>query len=495
MKKLVQYIYILPILLVYSCETAILEQLPDNQIDMEQFYISPDASEMGLIGVYSKTIDLSWMLGEMWTLISADEVTDINHGSTGIGSGDHRDLLTPSSYAMEAVYVGPYKGISNANLLIERIPEIPDEEFAPGRKDAILGEAYFLRAFAYYHLAMRYRDVPIVTEFPKTALPEDNIIPKNTQEEVLDQVMSDLEIAIDLLPDRISEVVPGISDHDVRGRASKWAALAYKSRVHLWRQEWQDAFDAAELVIASGQFEFIEKWTEIWAGENNSKEAIWQSQGQSRDQYEMIGVYRWFCDADPTQFGVENSVSKDFDLGYKDVRYEYSIRPAGADKRAVKHFHVPSGLVIAGSDESRDKNYVLVRLTELYFAKAEAIVQSGYSLGSQQDVLDILNMIRARAADPDYIIREPDVEVPDDFVGCTGIDTLTIDDVSLEAVQMEKRREMLFEGVRWYDLLRWDKEYAMQISNADSEDMLYMPIPQQEIDVSKGVLVQNPAWQ
>jgi hypothetical protein len=103
--------------------------------------------------------------------------------------------------------------------------------------------------------------------------------------------------------------------------------------------------------------------------------------------------------------------------------------------------------------------------------------------------------MRARAADPGYVIRDPDVTVPDDFEGCTGIDPLTLDDVNLEAVQMEKRREMLFEGIRWYDLLRWDKEYAMQISNAADEDMLYLPIPQQEIDVSKGILVQNPAWQ
>jgi hypothetical protein len=494
MKKFIQYIFIPSFLMITGCETGILEQLPDNQVDMEQFYSTANDAEMGLIGVYSKVIDLSWMTGEMWTLVSADEVTAVNHGTGGIGSGDHRDLLTPSSYAMEQVYIGPYKGISNANLLIERVPEIPDEDFATGRKEAILGEAYFLRAFAYYHLAMRYRDVPIVTEFPTTAVPEDNIIAKSSQEDVLDQVLRDLEMAIDLLPDRMSEVVSGISEHDVRGRASKWAALAYKARVHLWRQEWQDALDAAELVINSQQFEMVEKWTEIWYGENNSREAIWQSQGQSRDQYEMIGVYRWYCDADPTQFGVEKSVSKDFDLGYKDVRYEYSIRPVGSDKRAVKHFHVPSGLVIAGSDESRDKNYVLVRLAELYFDKAEAIVQSGYTLGTRQEVLDILNMMRARAADADYLPRDPDVTVPEDFVGCTGIDTLIIDDVSLEAVQMEKRREMLFEGIRWYDLLRWDKEYAMEISNAASEDMLYMPLPQQEIDVCKGVLIQNPAW-
>ena len=193
MKKLIHYISIILLLASTACETSILEQLPDNQIDMEQFYSNADEAEMGLTGVYSKTIDLSWMFGEMWTLISADEVTDINHGSTGIGSGDHRDLLTPSSYAMESVYIGPYKGISNANLLLERVPEIPEEAFAPGRKNAILGEAHFLRAFAYYHLAMRYRDVPIVTEFPKTALPADNIIAKSTQEEVLEQVLKLVE--------------------------------------------------------------------------------------------------------------------------------------------------------------------------------------------------------------------------------------------------------------------------------------------------------------
>jgi hypothetical protein len=508
-KLIIKLTVLVLVMAVSSCEFGILDQVPNDRIDLEGFYANQNDAEIGLTGAYSRIISKETMMNIFWTTVSADEMTAAAHATSGIGSGDHRDLTTSAMWGMNGPYLEPYKGIANINLLLSRVPDAGDDGFESNRKNEILGEAYFLRGFAYWFHAMIYRDVPIITEVPTSSNPDDNILPKSDQAAVLDQALADFEAAIGLLPDRLD----GMSDHDVRGRASKWSAYGYKARIHMWRDEWQAAYDACQAIISGNQFVLTPKWTDIFSsemgGNNDNEEVIWQSQGQSRTQYDFMGVYRWFCDTDPDlptpQFKVEAGLLNMFEKPFADARYEYSLRkqmnsnfgPVTNGVRNVKHFHVPSGLIIEGvSDESRDKNFPFLRLAEILLMKAEAIVQSGYSLGSQQDVLDILNVLRERASDPAFLPREGGV--PDGYAGCTGIAPLTLADVNLQAVKDEKRRELMFEGIRWIDLLRWGKEdnyaYIMGICNAANTDRLYQPLIQTQIDVSKGILVQNPGY-
>ena len=77
------------------------------------------------------------------------------------------------------------------------------------------------------------------------------------------------------------------------------------------------------------------------------------------------------------------------------------------------------------------------------------------------------------------------------------MDCKNFEDV-LKAVQDEKRLELMFEGVRWIDLLRWGREddyvSLMTMVHAPNADRLYAAIPQSQINVNKGVLVQNPGY-
>ncbi|MFN8207981.1 MAG: RagB/SusD family nutrient uptake outer membrane protein [Bacteroidales bacterium] len=505
MKKL---IYILTgILILNACSEDFLNRVPTDRLDLENYYTNPVEAEIGLTGAYSRIISKHMMQNIFWFTVSADEMTAANHANSGIGSGDHRDLATTSLYGMLGTYVMPYTGICNLNLLLQKVPEIPETSFAPGRKNELLGEAYFLRGYAYYMLAMVFRDVPLQLEVTTSSDPNENFMAKSPQNEVLNQAISDFDNAISLLPDKLS----GMSDHDVRGRASKWAAKAFKARIYLWREQWADAVRECNDIIGSGHCTITPKWTDIFAEENDNEEVIWQSQGQSRDKYDFMGVYRWYCDADPTAplppFMVEAGMTAMFEKPYRDVRLEYSVRAIGRASgnanyggRAVKHFHVPSGTILQGvTDESRDKNFPIVRLAEITLMKAEAIVQSGYTLGTQQEVLEILNELRNRAADPTFTPREPDTRYPGAGGGCTGIPVLTLAEVNLQAVKDEKKRELMFEGVRYIDLLRWSRmedNYAsvMTLIAAVDTNRLYAPIPQQQIDANKGVLIQNPGY-
>ena len=499
---------IISLMILSACSDEFLNEVPHDQIDLENFFSKPVDAEIGLTGGYAKIISKHTMANLFWFMVSADEITAANHANSGMGSGDHRDLTTSSLWGMLGTYTVPYAGIVNLNVLLQKVPDIPDSQFAGSRKNEILGEAHFLRGYAYYLLAMVFRDVPLQTEVPTSSNPVDNYMNSSPQSEILDQAMSDFEEAIRIMPDRLS----GMSDHDVRGRGSKWAALAFKARIHMWRGEWSEAYYACQAIIDGGLFKITPRWIDIFAGENDNEEVIWQSQGQSREEYDFIGVYRWYCDNDPTApappFMVEKKLTDMFDQPYKDVRLEYSVRAIGRSAgvsnyggRNVKHFHVPSGEIIEGvSDESRDKNFPLMRLAEVNLMKAEAIIQSGYTLGTAVEVLDILNELRTRAADPAFEPREEDNRYDYEAnLGCEGIAPLTIDQVNLQALKDEKYRELCMEAVRWIDLLRWsgmEDNYAsvMALVNASSVDRLYAAIPQEQIDANHGVLEQNPGY-
>jgi starch-binding outer membrane protein, SusD/RagB family len=507
MKSLKYILALAGVLIINACSDEFLNESPKYFLDLEGFYATPVDAEIGLTGAYSRIISKHMMQNIFWLTVSSDEMTAANHAISGIGSADHRDMATSNLYGMQGTYVMPYTGICNLNLLLKKVPNISESSFAPGRKNELLGEAYFLRGYAYYMLAMVFRDVPIQLDVPTSSDPNDNFLAKSPQSEVLDQALSDFDQAIALMPDKLASM----SDHDVRGRGSKWAAKAFKARIFMWREQWQEAYNECEDILNSGKFKITKKWVDLFLNENDNEEVIWQSQGESRDKYDFMGVYRWYCDAEPDgplpPFMVEKGLTSKFDQPYKDVRLEYSVRAIGRASgnanyggRAVKHFWVPSGTIVQGqTDESRDKNFPLIRLAEISLMKAEAIIQSGYSLGSQQEVLDIINSLRARAADPSFTPRETDTRYPASKGGCTGITALTLGDVTLQAVKDEKQRELMFEGVRYIDLLRWSRmednySSVMTLVSAANIDRLYAPIPQNEIDVNKGVLVQNPGY-
>lgn len=508
MRKIIQ-LFVLLCIATAGCEESFLDEGPRNQVSIESFYDNPTEAETGLIGIYSRAISKYTCLNLFYMSVSSDEMTAKAHALSGFGSGDHRELSNPGNYGMSECYRKYYIGIANANLLLQKVPDIPETMFGGTRKNEILGETYFLRGYSYYMLAMVYRDVPVTVDVPTSTKPQDNYIAKSPQEEVLDQAMRDFRAAITLMPNKIGQTM-NMPDEEVRGRASKWAAKGFKARIHLWREQWDSAYMEVQDIIDYGGYPMASRWINIFAGENNDPEVIWQSQGQSRAEYNFMGIYRWFCDAmpdDPTpQFMVEKKLTDMFGQPYQDVRLEYSVRAmdrTGVDAnyggRNVKFFHVPSGLIVPGSDESRDKNFPLMRMAEIYLMKAEAIVQSDYNLGTKEEVLDILNMLRERAADPEFDPREEDSRYDYDAdLGTTGIPLLMIDEVDLQAVKDEKRRELAFEGLRWIDLLRWDREnnyaYLLSITETDDPNRLYNPIPQIEINANP-LLKQNPGYE
>lgn len=164
-----------------------------------------------------------------------------------------------------------YSHVRRVNNLIEQLPTAGIDEAAKG---SIMGEAKFIRAYYYFSMVKRYGGVPIISEVqdytPGADITELEV-PRNTEKEVYDFIANDLDEAASLL-----------SETNSKGRATKYAALALKSRAMLYagssaeyapvqingivgipdseaNNYWQAAFDAAETVIGSGQYSLYQQ--------------------------------------------------------------------------------------------------------------------------------------------------------------------------------------------------------------------------------------------
>lgn len=164
-------------------------------------------------------------------------------------------------------WLGYYQGIYRANVAIQNIPNVNMDEELRAR---LVGENKFLRAYYYFHLVRAYGGVPLITEpleagqFAQT---------RATAEEVYAQIEQDLTDAIAVLPLR-SEYAPA----DL-GRATKGAAQALLGKVHLYQQEYAEAYDQLTAVIESNQYSLAPSYAGIFtqAGENGP-ESIFEVQ-------------------------------------------------------------------------------------------------------------------------------------------------------------------------------------------------------------------------
>lgn len=114
----------------------------------------------------------------------------------------------------------------------------------------------FFRAFIYFQLAKRHGGVILYTHLNQ--MTKDKA--RSSEQDTWDLVEADLDYAITHLP----ESWPA-SD---KGRITKYAALAFKSRAMLYAERWQSAYDAADAVIKSDQFDLTERYDEAWKGSN-----------------------------------------------------------------------------------------------------------------------------------------------------------------------------------------------------------------------------------
>ncbi|RZF58827.1 RagB/SusD family nutrient uptake outer membrane protein [Sphingobacterium corticibacterium] len=117
-----------------------------------------------------------------------------------------------------------YTAIRTANMLLETLPQY-QEFHSEEEVKTYLAEARFIRGFIYYSLVKRYGGVPkvdMVIDYPASVSLEETLLPRAAEEEIWDFIGEDLDFAMNNLP-----------ENNQKGRATKYAAAAFKSRVML----------------------------------------------------------------------------------------------------------------------------------------------------------------------------------------------------------------------------------------------------------------------
>jgi starch-binding outer membrane protein, SusD/RagB family len=457
-----------------SCEDMLTED-PDDRLSSINFYKTKADATAAVDAIYSP-------------LRSTYGGTDWGGQFTGaedyaLGTGIYLPLsqyvMNSSSIARtDAAWRAFYQAIRNANVALKYIPAIVMDE---AEKNAILGEARFLRALAYRDLVRSWGGVPLRSE-PTESLQEEAISGKRASvAEVYDFIVRDLQFAETNLPVK----------QDLAGKPTKWAAKTMLADIYLTNERWLDARDKANEVIMSGahslvrvsqpsDFELIFGPTAITSSEDVFSLKYSRALGGSQiaQQYAMAnsayssGGYGSF-------YGLPTfPLLRDWD--HADLRYQFDIYTSYPTRSGTIVQTGPDQPILfgkfkdAGFAPSHGNDFPIYRYPDALLIYAEAASQENG--GPTVLALERLNMVRRRAYGYD-----PTVPSPVDFTLLTAPTAQSFRDLVLK----ERAYEFLCEFKRWFDLVRTNtvKQVIKDAKGIDVPDyFLLFPIPQVEID-------------
>jgi len=439
-----------------------------------------------------------------------------------------------------------YSNLRNINIFFENIDASPvDQSF----KNGAIGEMKFLRAFIYANMIWRYGGVPLITKVFQ--LNEDYSVSRNSYDECVDFIISELDEAIRLLPDKQPAAQLGRASADacraLKGRVLLYAASELNNPDHNINK-WQRAATAAEELL--NKYDLLDDYQSVFLADND--EIIF---GRSFTQASSPEFNRWIArngtsgqsGNTPTQNVVnayemaatgempfleqsDGSLVVNPASGYdpnnpydgRDPRFYASILYDGSFWQGRETESWRGGIdspenPTSGWDASQTSYYLKKFVVEsipptgtslrqtnpwIWFRYGEILLnyaEAKFELGDEATAREYLNKIRSRAS----------VNMP----------PITDSGENLrKRIQNERRIELMFEEHRFFDVRRWkigiytenQDLMSMYISRLPDGTKTYeqsfllsrnfqnqhylIPIPQTEIDRSLGSLVQNPGY-
>lgn len=481
------------VVMMTSCQDF-LDREPLDQLTEDNFYQTKSDAESAVLAAYQPMSTVEWT-GKGWM------ITEIPSDNSQPGGTDpeftpiDNFTVNPDTPPVYDYWLMHYRMITFANTVIARVPPMSIDE---ADKNALLAEAQFLRAFAYFDLVRIYGGVPLITTPP--VFGEDLNYPRASVTEVYDLIKEDLAMATEHLP--VSWT--GLSV----GRATKGAAFALASKVHLTLNERVEARDAARAVMNLGVYDLMEDYADNFRldlGDNN-RESIFQVQYAGCGPFGTGNAMQAFFapwgegitkDRDgwgsqiPTNGNINAPGTTIFDTFEEgDLRRKWTIMTAGTHYDDINPddggYTYPSGgasaalcsikkyVVGAGPNicfMSTPLNAHLIRYSDVLLTYAEAITLIEGGVSSNAEALSAFNAVRARA-------------------GLEAVEQITQEDIL-----HERRVEFAFEGQRWFDLLRTNnvvERMALHGKNMQPHHVLF-PLPSSEMEINPN-LEQNPGY-
>jgi len=470
----------------FSCNDF-LERLPDDGLIREEYWKTGEEVESVLMGAYEYFAAMDrklFIFGE----IRADMVTGDSNQPRSEELISEGNIYPDNNLTNWQDF---YEIINYCNEVIKNAPEVLeiDETFSEFEMQGLMSEAYFLRSLSYFYLVRLYKEVPLIVE-PSESDDVDFFVAKSTEDEVLDQIVSDLETNRLYAP---NNSFPTIEEN--KGRASKVAFDALLADIALWRYDYTAVINYVQRIEDTEEYLLLPggRWFEIFYP-GNTFEGIFEFQfdgdkGQSNSMYSLTSYNN--NQYDPSQKALELF---SFEFANELIRGENaSIRKYGEGDYIIWKYvgQSPDGRTFRSATDRNSGNWMVYRFADVLLMKAEALSQ----LGNYNEALEIINRIRIRAnIAPISLANNP----------------INYEDAILE----ERARELAFEGKRWFDLLRMGRRnnFARKtklieiiVSNVPSSQKRilavkltnpegwYLPIYEDEIERNMN-LTQNPYY-
>lgn len=476
-----------------SCKKDFLEVAPRGTALEGNFYKTDGEVYQGLIATYDV---MQWGNSGGYTmkmpLLSAASDDCYAGGSS---PSDQPNWVAFDNFKMDS-RVGPqvglwsknFTGVYRANILLAKM-EL-NTTLTPAFKSRVAAEAKFLRAYFYFDLVRYFGRVPLITKMLETS-------ELYTQKQVdpaliYAQIETDLREAFPALPAAVAATE--------KGRISQGAAKALLGKVLLYSNENAKMAEAASLlkdVNTNYGYQLLQNFGDIFDPKNkfsaesileipHSNNAAWGdwgyvNGGEGNVAPQFIGADSYsgplysngwgFC---PVTESLADFMKNDPRFAFtiidgKDLKAQgatYTARYQNTDYFIKKYAPLAAVRSVSGVAELNwPINEIEIRLADTYLMEAEALVRAGGDQGRAQSLLDL---VRAR-------------------VGLTTVPA------TLDNIYNERRMELATEGHRFFDLVR-TKKAATTLPGFTVGKSEHLPIPQDEIDLTKGGITQNPGY-
>ncbi len=455
-KTLLQFVLLLTILV--SCSKENLEPSIEQQKSVEGGITSAGDLKAILYGAYSRMTSSSYYGRDI--IIYGEVRTDntFPNGNSGRFLGEGEFKLLPAYRDPTDTWKSIYRVIASANIIINAPDDLEgDKQLVNHYK----GQAYAMRALAHFDLLKLFGEQntggTLGVPYVKTYKGDDLFPARNTVEEVKNFIIEDLKTAKKLLVAKYN--------NELNQNITSYVPDALLSRVYLYFGMYPEAKAAAKAVVNTGKFSIVDKKSFVTSfAIDNPKNSIFSLAFSATDNSGINGlayIYRGksYGDVQPLQNAIDL-----FEAG--DVRGKGGIigedAETGNSLRNMGKYPSATG----------DTDVFVIRYEEVVLNYAEALLKTGASA----EALVRLNSIPANRGASPYT------------------------EATLDNILLERRKELMFEGFRFDDLMRTKQEVKKVSSNQLFKESikygdyrLAFPIPQGELDANSN-MVQNKGY-
>ncbi|GAB4421024.1 MAG: RagB/SusD family nutrient uptake outer membrane protein [Bacteroidia bacterium] len=481
-------------LLLAACGEQFLEPTPYGESTSAAFWRNASDAEAAINAAYEPLRDEEFYGHSEQTFETCSD--DFwRAGDHGEDQAIEEFSFDPGNSQLRHSYTFKYEIISRANAVLINVPDI---EMDQTLKNRILGEAYFLRAFAHWRLAVIYRNPVMITEDDVLAANYNK--PGATRQELYDQIESDWQQAATLLPATQDAVNIGrptsgtangflckfymyrANDDELRGTrpntndADLQLAIEYGNKVingpYALAPAYNDNFTIA--TENNPEMLFAVQCLDGWAGADyriySSPRGAWGGWDFHEPVQDLVDEFEA---NDPRQDHTLLQPGEIVDLGGSQGPTEYT---PGLSQTNYHFQKFVSWRASGGQDDGQ--NIPILRAADVYLLVAEAKIRLGQNGDAE------LNAVRTRA----------------------GLPALT--GATIADLVHERRVELAGENQRHQDLMRWDRAGLIDIVAHYAEDRgqfkpsrtfvrpkhYFFALPQRDIDLSNGILKQDPNY-